>query len=245
MMKINNLCRVELYRFFHSISIIKYVIIVPFALFLMSYINIAHVENEITDNLVWGSIAADYTYLLAFICVIIAVYVGREFNQKTIYYEIMKGYSYCKIALSKMITCGVIISVAILMCLMMYLGMFSAALCGDYWLRILLLFVLFFHLCSSATLYVFLCRNTIIGGCAAFARFFVVEAVLQTITMHLVPNGEGNCFERLLAFNQWHELIRVDAPVTKELVISVVVATVIEFGLLQWVVDLKSKLSDM
>lgn len=239
-MKKSNLFRIELYRFFHSISIMKYVVLIPLILFFMSYINLAGLESEITGKMVWASMAPDFLYLLAFICTIIAIYIGREFRQKTIYYEIMSGHTFCKISFSKTMTCGIIIPVVMIICMIAYLLFFPAALCDDFFSRIFCLLLLFLHVCSCTVLYVILCRNSAIGGTVAFIKFFVIEAVLQ-----LALNKEGSWIKGLLVFVQWYRLLNIDEPLSKELVLSILASIITEYGILQGILLWHSKRSDM
>ena len=143
-MRKSNLFRIELYRFFHSISIMKYVVLIPLVLFFMSYINLVGLESEITGKMVWASMAPDFLYLVAFISTLIAVYIGREFRQKTIYYEIMSGHTFCEISFSKTMICGIIIPVAMIICMIAYLLFFPAALCEDFFFADFLLIINFF-----------------------------------------------------------------------------------------------------
>ncbi len=239
-MKKSNLFRIELYRFFHSISIVKYVVLIPPVLFFMSYINLVGLESEITGKMVWASMAPDFLYLLVFICTIIAVYIGREFRQKTICYEIMSGHTFCKISFSKTMTCGIIIPVVLIICMIAYLLFFPAALCEDFLGRIFCLLLLFFHVCSCTVLYVILCRSSAIGGTFAFIKFFVIEAVLQ-----LVLNKEGAWMKGLLVFEQWYRLLNVEESLSKELVISILASIITEYGILQGILLWHSKRSDM
>ncbi|MDE6713018.1 MAG: hypothetical protein K2K20_04725 [Lachnospiraceae bacterium] len=239
-MKKSNLFRIELYRFFHSISIMKYVVLIPLILFFMSYINLVGFESEITGKMVWASMAPDFLYLLAFICTIIAVYIGREFRQKTIYYEIMSGHTFCKISLSKTMTCGIIIPVVMIICMIAYLLLFPAALCEDFFSRIFCLLLLFLHVCSCTVLYVILCRNSAIGGTVAFIKFFVIEAVLQ-----LALNKEGAWIKGLLVFEQWYRLLNIEKSLSMELLINILASTITEYGILQGILLYHSKRSDM
>ncbi len=237
-MKKRNLFKVEIYRFFHSMSIIKYLFLISLMLFFISYINIAYLGSEITAKLAWASIAADFPYLLALICTVIAVYVGREFHQKTINYEIMGGYNFWRIAVSKTVTCGIIVSGIILICMITYLGMLPSAFYKGVWGRVICMYILLFHLCACTVLYVMLCRNAVVGGAVAYAKYFVIEAAIHLVTDNAGVNG-------LLVFNQWYELISVENPLTTELVLGIVAAAIVEYGVLQGALALCSKLMDV
>lgn len=230
-MNIGNLCKIEIYRFFHSMEIIKYVIIFPLMLFFMSYINIAHMDR-ITDKFVWASMSSVFLYLLTFICAVIAVYVGREFRQKTINYEIMRGYSFCKIALSKTGTCGIFIVGFIWLCMIIYLGIFSAIFEPDYLIRILFVFVLFFHVSSCVMLYVLLFKSTVIGGTVGFVRFFAEAAIMSEIADYFLSKYGVSLIAICNVFNQWYALVDVETPLSKELMVAIVAVTIIEYGIL-------------
>lgn len=239
-MKRSNLFWIELYRFFHSISIMKYVVFIPLILFFMSRLNLIGLESEITGRMAWASVAPDFLYLLVFICTIIAVYVGREFRQKTICHEIMNGYTFCEIALSKTVTCGIIIPVVMMICMIIYLLLFPAALCEDFYLRIFCLLLLFFHICSCAVLYVILCRSSAIGGTFAFIKYFVIEAAFWQ-----APMKEGALVKGLLVFEQWYRLLNIEESLSKELIINILASIITEYGILQGILLWRSKRTDM
>lgn len=244
MEKIHILCKVEIYRFFHSMSIIKYFIFIPAILFLTSYINIAYSDDEITDLLVWASLSPVFLYLVAFICTVIAFYVGREFIQKTIYYEIMSGYGFFEIVFAKIVTCGILAAALISASMILYLGILLHVWSADFFLRVLFLFILFFHLCSDAVLYVLLCKNPVAGGCLAFSRFFLAEAVLETAVVNL-PFIRWKLLKRLLVFYQWYELVNVEKPLTVGWMVSIIVMTAVEYGILQGGLLWRFKRTDM
>lgn len=244
MERIYYLCKIELYRFVHSMSIIKYIIFIPAVLFFMSYINIAYSDGEITDELVWASMAPVFVYLLAFICTVIACYVGREFTRKTICYEVMGGYNFCEIAFAKIVTCGVLTAALISAPMILYLGILLHVWSADFFLRVLFLYVLLFHLCSGVVLYVLLCKSPVSGGCLAFSRFFLAEAVVEAAVGNL-PFYKTEAIRRLLVLNQWYELINVEKPLMGKWMISIVAVTAAEYGILQGTLLWRSKRADM
>lgn len=232
-----SLYRVEFYRFFHSFSIIKYSVFVSLLLLFMSYTDMKYTGNEITEELAWASLTPVFPYLLALVCVMIAVYVGREFRQKTINYEIMRGYGFCKIAFSKTLTCAIILPVLILICMMVYLGIFCGLTFCELYFRGCGIFFLLFHLCSVSVLYVLLCRMSVIGGSLAFFRFFVLEAVL--------PTGTQPQLMKLNVFNQWYQLVDAKTPLTMEWLVNILGIAAVEYGILQMVLSGSAKWRDM
>lgn len=245
MKRIHNLCKVETYRYFHSMSIIKYNIFIPMILLFISYINIVCSGSEVTEKLVWASMAPDFLYLLALICTVTAVYVGREFFQKTIRHEIMSGYGFCEIAFAKTITCGVMTAAIIEMCMLIYLGILLPTFCKDFLMRILLLFVLFIHLCSVTTLYVLLCRNSVVGGCLSFARFLLTDAALQIAVSGPATGHREVLLIKWMVFNQWHELINIESPLSREVIVGIAAAAIIEYGILQGILLWRFRISDV
>lgn len=239
-----NLIKIEVYRFFHSMPIVKYVIIIPLILFFMSYINIYDMGDKISGSLVWASIGSSFLYIIIFICVFIAVYLGREFKQKTINYEIMKGYGYCEIALSKIVTCGMIVTTIITMCMLLYLYCFQDIRCEDFIIRILGVFILFFHICTVAIFYVLLCRSAI-GGCViSMIRIFVIEDMLQAMLYNLSFIHERRIIMKQMICNQWLELIHADIMITPEIICNIVIATLFENVFMQLVLLWVSKKCD-
>lgn len=243
--KAGNLIKIELYRFFHSIAIIKYVVIIPLILFFMSYLNISYLGNEFSDAMVWASMSSVFLYLLALICVIIAVYVGREFQFKTINYEVMRGYGFCEIAFSKTISCGVLVPAILLICMVIYLIIFQEPLCEDFFLRVLLIFLLLVHIASCSMLYVLLCRNGVVGASIAFGRFLVLETVVQMAAGRFVSVHAGELIMKMNVFNQWYELIAVETVLSKEFMICIFMSAAAEYGILMGILKWKSGRTDM
>ncbi|MCM1468383.1 MAG: hypothetical protein NC086_09560 [Alistipes sp.] len=208
----------------------------------MSYINISHLKGGFTGEIVWASMSSVFLYLLALICVVTGVYVGREFHRKTICYEVMSGYSFGRIALSKTVTCGILVSAILLVCMLVYLAVFPAAFCDDFFLRVLLIFVLFIHLSSCSVLYVLLCRNGAVGGSLAFVRFIGLETLAQTAAGRFLPAYAQERIMRLSVFDQWYELIDVGTALSKECMICVLAAAVVEYGVLMGVLGRKREI---
>ena len=67
--------------------IVKYFVLIPMMLFSMCYINIFSMRNDISVSVVWSSMSSIYMYMIVSMNILIAIYVGREFQYKTINYE--------------------------------------------------------------------------------------------------------------------------------------------------------------
>lgn len=243
-MKTRNLCKIEFYRFFHSMEIAKYFVIVPAALFFMCYINIFYMKEDISTFAVWGSMSSVYMYIIAATTVLISVYVGREFHYKTIYYEVVKGYGICKIALSKTITCGIIVPCIYTLCMSVYLLVLSDFFSNELLFRILLLYIVYVHICSSSVLYVMICKSGVLGGIIAFIRFYLVEAMGQVLVRVLDSKTIDRLFQNLQVFNQWYGLIDIGHPIKRVFVFGIVAMLFTEYGLLLFLLSMSRKRFD-
>lgn len=74
----------------------------------------------------------------------------------------------------------------------------------------------------------------------AFIKFMVIEAVIE---MTLIQ--EGAWIKGVLVFEQWYRLLNIEEALSKELVISILVSSIAEYGILQGILWWHSKRSDM
>ncbi len=295
-MRINNLYKAEIYRFFHSIFIF---IFMAAGLFGILFLASDNSDVLLGDGTVEGALNSTMRIANLIIALVVSVgissYAGKEFRLKTICYEIMgghslwkisltktitcglfasillqlgilfffvtvpgalqmyslqhilfmfiiifhimRGYGFCKIAFSKTLTCAIILPVLILICMMIYLGIFCGLSFCELYFRGCGIFFLLFHLCSASILYVLLCRTPVIGGSLAFFRFFVIEAVL--------PTGTQPQLMKLNVFNQWYQLVDAKTPLTIEWLVSILGIAAVEYGILQMVLSGSAKWRDM
>ncbi len=240
-MKVIRLIKVEMYRFVRSMSIIKYVIILSVALLFMSYINIAIADIEVTKELTWGSLSANFMYILAIVCVVSAVYIGREFRLKTIYYEVMNGYSFSTIGVAKTVTCGILLPLMMVVSLFGYIVIFSPVLDKECWYRMLLVFVLFAHICSCTTLYVLICRSAMLGGCIAFVKFYAMETCMLALTQGIVSQNTYDLLVECCVAKQWINIINISKPVEAG---GIFVVALLEYAILMIVLYVQSKKLD-
>lgn len=242
-MRIVRLCKIEWYRFFHSIEIVKYFIIVPLALVAMCYVNIFSVRHDISAVAIWGSMSSIYLYILITFIILISVYIGREYHYKTINYEIIRGYGICRIVAARTVTCGLFVPVVYTTCILVYLFLMIDDFTPEYIWRIILLYVLHLHICTAAMLYVILCKSGVVGGLIAFARFFVGEIVLQSVFVDDRVMIE-HFMIRLQVFKQWSDLICIDMPVKMGDVWMILLTTIAEYGFLLFIIQINNKYSD-
>lgn len=244
-MDVIKLCKVELYRFFHSMSIIKYAAVFTLFLLFMSYFNIAFMDEDITAELVWASLMSNFLYLLAIVCVIIALYIGREFRQKTIHYEIMSGYSINVISFSKSITCGIIIPIILIACILLYFGLLGNGFNKEYSIRFIYMFILFLHICLSTVIYVLIWRNAVLGGCFAFIKFLIFESIIVTIVGNLLSLDIAGSISYLTVFNQWYALIDVENTLDSRCTMCIILSALAEYFILHILIYFRYKKCDM
>lgn len=175
----SRLIKVEILRFFHSLEIIKYAIIATGLVFFLPAVEFMNLEKEqLTDEVVWSALGITCLYIVMLCAAVIGSYVGREFSQKTLYYEIMSGYTPLQICVSKMVTSGLFLSLIMAVALLIYLITFSITLNSAFFIRFFLQWLIMLHFTCCTTLYTIIAQNGIIGGCLAFLRFVLVETMI-------------------------------------------------------------------
>lgn len=178
-----NLLKVELYRFRHSFSIMKYVIWTCVGSFAVCIFDFASAEEKVSSEAVLETAHFAFFYILIFLICIIAVYIGREFKEKTIYYEYMRGYHPLEILGAKISTCGIMTAITVTLLTFIYFCLFSVPLTGKVMLQLLLIFLIMLHWCCAAVFYIMIMRSGIWGGIVAFIRFVLLEGVANSVLL--------------------------------------------------------------
>lgn len=236
-MKLTNLCRIEWYRFLHSMEIMKYIFVVLVGLLTMSYLNISNQDMAMEGNVIWASIGPAFFYLISFICVINAVYIGREFAKKTICHEFMSGYSFTQIAISKTMTCGVVYALIIGFGICCYFSVVDDNWWSGNTVRLILLFVLLLHICACTVLYVLVFRNGILGGAVALLRLLALETAVQSLF------AENARLKFWCITSQWFGIVDTRTEITGFFVAAVVMSAVCEVLLLVTMGNVMRKMS--
>ena len=230
-MKISKLIRVECYRFMHSMDLIKYMLFVTPMIFLIgyfssrSYVEVAGKENWARE--IWGASLSNLFSVVVLSLVITATYVGREFRQKTINYELMQGYSILAIALSKMTTCGGLAALYFLCCMIAVNGIVPGALATAGVYRILLFFLFYFHLFAVSSLFVMIFRNGLTGGIAIFFRFLFLDGIISQIA-----EKAGKQIDDVIFMTRWGKLLDVSKPISVSSGLWMIIMTLLEILIL-------------
>ena len=174
-MREKSLYKIELYRFVKSLWV--FILLSAGCMIMMFLINADSSSFE-TSQSAAGNFQSVFKIMGIFFCIAAAIgislYAGREYKSKTIYHELMRGYSLEKIALSKTIGCGIIFSFILWFAVLIFLALNKGYLISFSPVRFILLYVYMFHICACTLLYVMLLRNGAVGGCLAFLRFVLL-----------------------------------------------------------------------
>lgn len=244
-MKIHNLYKVELYRFFRSISFFLCISIVYLVILLL-----ASDEPDVllSDGSSFGVVKATMNIadlvLVLVVSMALSDYVGREFKHHTIKYEIMQGYDLWKVCFVKTMTCGIFLPAMFMITTLIFLTTFAGAWKLYTFLHIIFMFIILFHICSCTTLYILLCRNGILGGCAAFVRFTLLEVVIIFVMQIFVPEEVLNVCKTFFVMSQWSAVNSSNVMILNESMVGIVVGTLVEYGILLAVIRYGSKKVD-
>ncbi len=244
-METGNLYKVEIYRFFHSALLFICMMVSFIALLLLASGNS---DALLGDGTLLGGVESAMkiaNLIIVFIVsVVISVYVGREFKQKTINYEIMSGYHLWKIGLTKTVTCGVFVSMLLLCGMLLFFLTVPGLLQRYTFLQIVLMFMILLHICSCTTLYVMLCRNGALGGCIAFVRFTLLEVVVLFAVKLCVSTDIYNTFRALAIMSQWSVAVNTGIVIPQDYLTGIITGTVAEYVLLLGIIRLRSGKTD-
>ena len=179
----------ELYRIRYSWSILKYIPILSSVLLLLCYMDI--VSGEWSDsvakaNQAWREIGTGFIYILLMITVVVAVYVGREFKNKTINHEIMRGMSSFEISITKMLGCSVCIPALSGVCLLIYLLIFRAFRGPKDAIGLILITLGISHIASTVLMWILICKNAVVGSLIAFVKIAFAETFFVELLKNLL-----------------------------------------------------------
>ena len=236
-----NLYKVEIYRFFHSFLIFICMVVSFCAILILASGNS---DALLGDGTLLGGVESAMkiaNLIIVFVVsVVISVYVGREFKQKTINYEIMSGHHLCKIGFTKTVTCGIFVSVLLLCGILLFFMTVPGVLQRYTFLHIVLMFLIVLHICSCTTLYAMLCRNGALGGCLAFVRFTLLEVVVLFAAKLCVSTDIYNKCRTLAIMSQWSVAVNTDIVIPQGYLTGIVMGTVAEYVLLLGIIRLRS-----
>ncbi len=245
-MRIQNLYKIELYRFVHS----YFIFVCMIAGFLVTLFLASHNSDALMgDGTSVGTVTATMKVANLIVVLVVSVaisnYVGREFKQKTIYYEVMRGYKLWEISVIKSITCGIVLPVMLELCILIFYVTIPGTLELFAFTHILFMFFILWHICSCTTLYVLLCKNGSLGGCLAFVRFTLLEVMILFVLKPFMSNSLYNSCKPLFIMSQWSAVINADFIIPVEYMSGIIGGAVIEYFVLIVLIQVYSKKNDL
>lgn len=245
-MQKDNLYKVECYRFFHSFVLFICMEAGFLAILFLSSDNAdVLLGNDTPMGMVKATMRMVNLVAAGIVSAGISNYAGREFKQKTIYYEVMRGYSLWKISMTKTATCGIGVAVLLMCGILLFLAATPGALQAYSFIHILFMFFVLCHICACTTLYVMLCRNGVFGGCLSFFRFILLE-VLMFFLLQLFISPEGvEKWKPWFVMSQWSAAVYMDGEIPPEYMTGILLGAVLEYVILLTVIQLSSKKIDL
>jgi len=179
----NRLTRAEFYRFIHSGSCFRILLLCCLALFVFP---MAQDTNFMAQNLAYnlGNIATGFMMFTMFVPLVATIAVADNYTKKTAYYEVMAGNKIWKIIGSKLVIEGVLVGV-IVFAAMSGMGVVVAVKNGvgeieQLGLRALLLFIICLHVTFISVLIGMAVKN-IVGAMVTYLRFSVIELMIEML----------------------------------------------------------------
>lgn len=227
----NRLMRAEWYRVRHSSGFIKWLIL--FCVFCTLFPILADFEvckGTVTDNLL---AMEEGGFPLMFLMTFSAIVVGIAYMNKTAYYEVMAGNRIYQIVFSKVLVDAALITVAVFGFLGIYwtiIGVCNGI--GEITqlpLRMMLLFIVFFHASSCGILMMTSFRQ-LIGAVLVFMRV-ECSALILLIVQELSQNLPEHAVVKLadwFTMVKTAKLLNYGCEVTNHLIVTVIIGMIIE-----------------
>lgn len=241
----SKLLKVELYRFSrNAIAWICMVVIMCVVLFSSSDETDMLMGDNSTVGIVTSTMKLANLLIVLIVSVAVSSYIGREFKQKTICYEVINGYRVWHSSLIKTLSCGllnaIIMSCGIFLFIKIMEGDSHVYSCG----RLLLIFVIICHYCTCITLYIMLFRDGAMGGCIAFVRFTLLSVFGLFIAEIVLPQHICELYMALSPLSQWNVVINVEYYVPMRYIVGILGSFALEYLILMIMIHFFAKKTD-
>ncbi|MGN0436432.1 MAG: hypothetical protein ACI4D8_07380 [Wujia sp.] len=231
--------RQELYRFMCSFSIVKYLPILSAVLLVICCMDIflSECEDKATCAVrAWAEIGNCFIYFVLMIIAVISVYIGQEIKNKTLNYEIMSGMNTFKISCDKTVSCGFLIPIIVIICLVVYLSGFQAINDKQDIFRLFLIMLILSHVASAVLMYVLICKNAILGAIIAFVKFTLIETAFNQISKNIISENIHEIIDKMCILIQIQNITIVNVNTSLiEIALYVIISFVLEYFLLQFI----------
>lgn len=233
----NRLMRAEWHRIMHSSKLKKWLAaLCVICTVLPILVDVEVLKGNLTENLMAAQLAMS-VFIPGFLSVFAAITVGIGYMNKTVYYEVMAGNKIYQIAFSKVLVDAVIIAGSVFASMGIYwiiIGYCNGVgEIGQLPLRLILLFLLFLHVCTSGVLIMTSFRQ-ILGAVFVYVRF----AVAETSIMFVVQLFEEQFSETMMSkIADWFTMLKLTKllsagyEVTGHLIFAVIAGMLIENGI--------------
>lgn len=179
----NRLTRAEFFRFTHSGSVFRILLLCCLALFMFPLAqDMEFMSQNFADNL--EDISISFMMFTMFVPLVITIAVANNYTKKTAYYEVMAGNRIWSIIGSKLAVEGVLAGVIVFVA-MTGLGVIVAVKNGmgeveATGARMLLLFVICLHVTFVSVLIGMAVKN-IVGAMVSYLRFTILEVLIEML----------------------------------------------------------------
>lgn len=227
----NRLMKAEWYRLKHSNNIWKWLVFIGAALAAMPFLESMKFQ---TAGEYVQSIGIDTSiFLPVFVIIFSSLCVGFMYVNKTAYYEIMSGNKIHNIIMSKILVDATFISVVVSMCyvfVVAVLGIWKGrGEIDNLPLRLLLLFVVIFHISSAGILIMLSCRQ-MVGAIVAFLKLNLLDSsIMVWFEIVFKDHVSEKTYDKIMSifiFNQITDVTRRN--ITAFLIASILLTTMAE-----------------
>ncbi len=230
----NRLMKAEWYRVTHSSKLIKWLLVLcVFCVALPLLANIEVIRGTLAESLM----AAQSTlaiFMTGFLSVFSAVIVGIAYMNKTAYYEVMAGNKIYQIVFSKVLVDATLVSVSVFVCFGIYwcaIGVCNGiGEIGQLPLRFGLLFIVFFHICTSGIL-IITCIRQMMGAILVYLRFALVEMAIMFLVQifeESIPQQMASKIADWFTLVKLTKILRFEYKITNHLIFTVIAGFLIE-----------------
>lgn len=228
----NRLMRAEWYRVRHSSNLIKWLFALCMICVALPVLgDIGVLQRNLSENLMAAQIALTM-FVVGFLLIFSAVIVGISYMNKTAYYEVMAGNKIYQIVFSKVFVDAVLVSVSVFL----FLGVYWAVIgiCNGIGeikrlpLRLCLLFLVFFHVCTIGILILTSVRQ-MIGAVLVYFRFVVAEMfVIFQVLEDVIPEQILEKVMDWFTMIKLNKLLSFEYEITNHLIFTVIAGILIE-----------------
>ncbi len=187
-----NLIRAEFFRVVHS-GFFKWFIVLFLCTPLMAiFSNPEFFRKNLSENFILCADGALGIFIPIFICIVISFTIGASYKKRTSYYEVMHGYSICKILVSKLILYVSVMTLGIMLPLGIYFGIIGAingiGIMNDIPLRMILMAIIIIHISIFSVLMPMITKS-FAGTLIAVLRLLIIDETGIVLLM-LINNSD-------------------------------------------------------